>query len=182
MNKRTPTTPTNVKSIPTIDKKSFLSRRRVTPKWKTFPQIKLSISLRERASRSRHSLLKEKKDDWRSWVKRTSTQRRALNLKDQHPKSRHFLSTKRKHLNIRGKENKHTKMFPRPGSSTFQVKTFGFNEKEISEDPGRRKKHTNLPSNPQYQTFKSRLSLSNEKETYNCPRRREKAPKLCLQP
>jgi len=113
--------------------------------------------LRERPSRSRPSLLKEKKDYWRSRVKRTSTQTRALDLDDQ-LSSQDLLFQPKKKLKISGEENKHTKHALNPERSNFQVKTFSFNQKETSDSPKREEnKYPNCVLDPEDQTYKSKI-------------------------
>ena len=60
---------------------------------------------------------------------------------------------KRKHLNISGEEKKHHKRVINPKRSNFHVKTFSFNNKEISNNPRRREQVPKLWPRPRKSNF-----------------------------
>jgi len=73
-------------------------------------------------------------------------------------------------------------MCPQSWRSTFQVKTFSFNEKETYEDIGRREQAHRHALNPKRSNIQMKTFSFNKKESSDGPRRREQASKLCLQP
>ena len=112
----------------------------------SLPSERLSpklLSLRERPSILRPPL-KEKKDNWRSWVKRTSIQtwsppqRLTSQVKNSFNEREAFEDLERR-------EQVH-KRTPDPKRTNYQVKTFSFKEKETSDGRRRREQaHKTCP-------------------------------------
>jgi len=85
-------------------------------------------------------------------------------------------------LKIPSEENKHTKTFPLPQISTFQVKTFSFNEKETSKDLVRREQAYKCVIDTKRLNLQVLTFPFNEKETSDSHRKREQAHKSCPHP
>jgi len=72
----------------------------------------------------------------------------AIDLKHQHPKSTHFLSTTRKHLKILVEENKDLNYAINPERLNFQINTFSFNETKTPDAPMRSEQPPKLCPQP----------------------------------
>jgi len=104
---------------------------------------------------SQDLFFQQKGNNWRSCVKRTSVPRRALNLKDQHSKSRPSFQTRRKHLT--GEENKHTIVPSTPKDRNFKSRpSLSMRRKHLTV-PREENKHTNWALNPKDRIFKSQI-------------------------
>jgi len=98
---------------------------------------------------------------------RTSTERRALDLEDQHPKLRTFLSKRRKRLKILREENKNSNMPLTLKDQTFRSRTSVLMRMRYLTVIGEENKLTNCALDPEdwafkskIKTFKSKINLS----------------------
>ena len=119
------------------------------------------LSLRERPSRPRLFLSKRTMmfEDL-EWIEQA--QERVLYLEDQHSKLRPSLSTRKMSEDLERIEQAY-KLAIDPEKSNFQVKTFTFNKKKISESPRRKEKRITRALDSDNHTFKSKIETFKSK-------------------
>jgi len=120
--------------------------------------LKSKFLFLRKAFKNKTICCKEKKDIWRSWVKRISTQAYPRPRRST-PKSRPSLSMRRKHLKISVKENKYTRCAFNIEDQTFKSRPSLSARRTHLKITGEENKHSKCAIDPKGQIVKSKIDF-----------------------